>query len=130
MLLTLGEKIFNPFLLQINERNLQVQMLDRDRLAAELNQLPGQHLVIVHNRRSHTGSEDWIYNKSDIDHAKIVWARDMGAEKNEELLRYFADRQVWLVDQNDGIMRLHAYNEPSPQETIGAAGLVAAAHHK
>lgn len=130
MLLTLGEKIFNPFLLQINERNLQVQMLDRDRLAAELNQLPGQHLVIVHNRRSHTGSEDWIYNKSDIDRAKIVWARDMGPEKNQELLHYFADRQVWLVDQNDGIMRLHAYNQPSPQETIGAAGLLATAHHK
>jgi len=131
MLLTLGEKVFNPYLLQINDRTLQVQMLDRDRLAAELNQLPGQHLVIVHNRRSHTGSEDWIYNKADIAHAKIVWARDMGPEKNEELLRYFADRRVWLVDQNDGIMRLQAYNEHTIEDTIAAApSLLAKAQSK
>jgi hypothetical protein len=118
MLFPVGEKALNPYLL--SQRELAPQSLDRARLEAQLNRTPGQHLVIVHNRRSHTGSDDWIYNKPDIDHAKIVWARDMGAEKNEELLRYFAYRRIWLVDQNDGIMRLQAYNQRSAEETIAA----------
>jgi len=131
MLFPLGEKILNPYLLQINKGSLLAEVVDRARLEAQLKQMPGQHLVILHNRRSHTGSEDWIYNKADLDHAKIVWARDMGAEKNEDLLRYFANRRVWLVDQNDGIMRLNAYNERTPQETIAAApSLIANAQNK
>jgi len=121
VLFPLGETVLNPYLLQINDRDLLPQAIDDARLEAQLNQIPGQHLVIVHNRRSHTGSYDWIHNKPDIDHAKIVWARDMGPEKNEELLRYFSNRRVWLVDQNDGIMRLHAYNEHTAEETVAEA---------
>jgi hypothetical protein len=121
MLFPLGERVMNPYLLRINERELLPQALDRDRLTAQLNQISGQHLVIVHNHWSHTGSEDWIYNKANIDHAKIVWARDMGPEKNQELLRYFANRRLWLVDQNDGIMRLNAYNELTGEEILASA---------
>ena len=121
MLVTLGDKVMNPYLLQINRRTLQAEAIDRVRLETELGRMPGEHLVIVHNRWSHTGSEDWVYNKADIDHAKVVWARDMGPEKNEELLRYFANRRVWLVDQNDGIMRLTAYNEHTAEETVAQA---------
>jgi hypothetical protein len=125
----LGERVLNPDLLPINERNLPPQ-LDRARLEAQLGGIPGQHLIIVHNRHSYNGSYDWIFNKPDIDHAKIVWARDMGAEKNEELLRYFTGRQVWLVDQNDGISRLTAYNEQSAQETVAQALTLAQTGHK
>lgn len=130
MLFTVGEKILNPYLLQINHRKLLADAVDRARLESQLNQIPGQHLVIVHNHWSHTGSEDWIYNKPDLDRAKIVWARDMGPEANQDLLQYFPDRKVWVVDQNDGLMRLTAYNQRTPQETVAAAALIAAAHHK
>jgi len=130
MLFPLGDKILNPYLLQINERKLLADAIDRPRLEAELDRMPGQHLVIVHNRWSHTGAEDWVYNKADIDRAKIVWARDMGPEKNEELVRYFANRRVWLVDQNDGIMRLTAYNEHTAEETIAQALMSAQTGHK
>jgi len=130
MLFTLADKVMNPYLLQINSRTLQAEAIDRVRLQSELERMPGQHLVIVHNRWSHTGSEDWVYNKADIDHAKVVWARDMGPEKNEELLRYFANRRVWLVDQNDGIMRLSAYNEQTAEETVAQALTAAQPGHK
>ncbi|MFZ3213689.1 MAG: hypothetical protein WA188_19460 [Terriglobales bacterium] len=120
-LVPLGEKLVNPNLLPDMRPYQLPPQLERARLEAQLDQIPGQHLVIVHNRRSHTGSDDWIYNKPDLDHAKVVWARDMGAEKNEGLLHYFANRRVWLVDQNDGIMRLNAYDEPTPEEIIAAA---------
>jgi len=96
--------------------------LDRARLLAQLARMPGQHLVIVHNRLSATGSHDWVYNEPDIDHAKVAWARDMGPEMNQELLDYFHNRHVWLVDQDDGIMRLTAYAEETPEQILAAAG--------
>jgi hypothetical protein len=40
---------------------------------------------------------EWVYNLADIDGSKIVWARDMGAEKNRELLDYYRGRQFWMV---------------------------------
>jgi hypothetical protein len=116
----LGNLILNPYLLDENTEQQLSPELDRARLQSQLERLPGQHLVIVHNRHGWTGHQDWVYNKPDIDHAKIVWARDMGAEKNEELIRYFADRQVWMVDQNDGIMRLNPYDEHTAEQTIAA----------
>ena len=41
---------------------------------------------------------DWVHNDAEIDRSRIVWARDMGAAKNQELIDYFRDRHVWLVD--------------------------------
>jgi hypothetical protein len=38
---------------------------------------------------------------ADIDGSKVVWARDMGAEKNQNLIEYFSDRQVWLVKPDE-----------------------------
>jgi len=97
---------------------------DRSRLLAELDRLPGKHLVIVHNRRSADGLFDWVFNEPDLEHAKVIWARDMGP-RNEELIRYYADRHVWFVDQDDKIMRLHPYdsqeNELDPARVLHMA---------
>ncbi len=43
---------------------------------------------------------DWVYNRADIDAAKVIWARDMGKRDNQELLDYFNDRQAWQVNVN------------------------------
>lgn len=68
---------------------------------ASLDQLPGQHLVIVHYRPGTDDWMGWVHNEADIDHSKIVWAWDMGTEKNQELLDYFRGRQVWVVDSSE-----------------------------
>ncbi|RMH20943.1 MAG: hypothetical protein D6696_06945 [Acidobacteria bacterium] len=52
----------------------------------------GKHLVIVRP------GGDWIANRADLDRAAVVWARDLGEERNRELLRHFADREVWWLD--------------------------------
>jgi len=31
----------------------------------------------------------------------VVWARDMGPEKNRELLDYYKDRRAWLVEPDE-----------------------------
>jgi hypothetical protein len=63
-----------------------------------LQRIPGQHLVMVHYP---VGSDDWmgwVHNEADIDHSRIVWAWDMGADKNRELVDFFGGRYVWMVD--------------------------------
>jgi len=69
----------------------------------------GRHLVIVHYRPSYYLRPEYVYNDADIDHARIVWAHDMGAEKNAELLRYFPQRRVWLIDTGEDAPRLTPY---------------------
>ena len=59
---------------------------------------PGQHLVVVRYSQTHNFDHEWVYNAADIDASKVVWARDMGEKDNQELLRYFGNRNVWLVE--------------------------------
>ncbi|MBV8436953.1 MAG: hypothetical protein JOY95_05510 [Silvibacterium sp.] len=40
---------------------------------------------------------EWVYNGADIDHQKVIWANDLGADRNRELLNYYPDRTVWLL---------------------------------
>ena len=83
--------------------------LDRPRLAARLRQIPGQHLVIVRYGPHHNVDRDWVYNEPDIGSAAIIWARDMGDQQNQELLRYFNGRHAWLMQVDDGPPKLEPY---------------------
>jgi hypothetical protein len=118
-LLPLAGKIFDPYM--AIDYGHQPPEIERARLQALLERTPGQHLVIVHERRSYVPAQDWVYNLPDIDSAKVVWARDMGTEGNEELLRYYPNRRVWIVDPYDGINRLMAYDGHSGQDTLASA---------
>ena len=71
--------------------------------------VPGEHLVLVRYAQNHVPERDWIYNAASIDSAKIVWAWDMGEENNRELLQYFRDRHVWLVEPDTSSPRLFPY---------------------
>jgi hypothetical protein len=52
--------------------------------------------------KGHDLNQEWVYNRADIDHARIVWAREMGSARDLELIDYYPDRQVWkLVDHGD-----------------------------
>ena len=63
--------------------------------------MPGEHLVFVKTPKTDPANLfQWIYNDADIDASRIVWARDMGEERNGELEKYFIGRKVWMVDPN------------------------------
>jgi len=88
----------------------------RAKLLAELGAIPGYHLVLVRYEPDHPLlSAEWVYNGADIDNSTVVWARDMGAYRNQELIRYFKDRQVWL---------LHADETPPILKTYSTAGAI------
>jgi len=85
--------------------------VDRTRILRSLESSPGRHLVIVQYGNAHNVGREWVYNRADIDGAKVVWARDMGASKNVELIRYFSDRKIWSVNVDESPPRLQPYGE-------------------
>ena len=57
--------------------------------------------MIVRYRTDHNAFAEWVYNDAEINNSKVVWARDMDPEKNEELIQYFKDRNVWLLEADE-----------------------------
>jgi hypothetical protein len=82
---------------------------ERAAIEAQLGSLPEAQLILVRYGPTHTPLWDWVYNGADIDHARIVWARDMGVEQNEELLRYYKDRRCWLLEADSSPPQLVPY---------------------
>ena len=91
---------------------------NRAALEDQLHALPGPQLILVRYGPNHDPLMDWVYNGADPDHAKIVWARDMGPEQNEELLRYYGDRRVWLLDADAISPQLVPYSKSA--ESVSA----------
>ncbi|HEY1658622.1 MAG TPA: hypothetical protein VGG14_09775 [Candidatus Sulfotelmatobacter sp.] len=85
--------------------------LSRARILRELQAEPGQQLVIVRYAPSHDPNSDWVYNRANIDDAKVLWARDMGSVGNQELLRYFRKRHVWIVEVDGSTPQARPYAE-------------------
>ena len=74
--------------------------MNKSRIEAELKKIPGKHVVFVKSKTDVMNLYQWIYNDADIDASQIVWARDLGEDRNVKLRAYYADRQSWLVDPN------------------------------
>jgi len=83
--------------------------LPRAKVAERLERSPGKQLAIVRYSPQHAPFDDWVYNQADIDASKVVWARELKAASNQELLRYFHDRQVWLVEPDFDPPRVSRY---------------------
>jgi len=121
MISSIANRIRDPFYLSPAANNREVAQaaqragirsaILRERIKADLDQLPGKQLLIVHHPYRDVPTTDWIYNDADLDTAHILWARDMGYLKNRELVNYYPDRQVWYVDKGDPVARLVPYNE-------------------
>jgi len=74
----------------------------------ELQTFPGKLLVFVRYSPRHELVE-WVHNGADVDAARIVWARDLGAGENEKLLRYYPDRKPLLFEPDVRPPRLSPY---------------------
>jgi hypothetical protein len=83
--------------------------LNRARILAQLDATPGDHLVIVRYEPQHDTDWEWVYNNADIDHSRVVWARDMGDAQNAELINYSKTRRVWTVDADEDTPQLRPY---------------------
>ncbi len=86
--------------------------LPRKHIEDRLNQLPGNQLILVRYAPNHSSLDEWVYNAPDIDHAKIIWAREMDPASNQELMNYYKDRKVWLVQPDNDPVTLTPYTAP------------------
>ncbi|MGA2072988.1 MAG: hypothetical protein ABSH52_05735 [Terriglobia bacterium] len=85
--------------------------LARARALEKFRRLPGRQLAIVRYGPHHdVWYNEWVYNEADIDGAEVVWARDMGPARNKELVDYFRDRHVWLVEADETPPRVVPYS--------------------
>jgi hypothetical protein len=70
----------------------------RARILDRLNRTEGQHLVLVRYQNSGEFPAPWVYNRADIDSAKVVWAWESEPACDRSLIRYFRSRHVWRLD--------------------------------
>ncbi len=85
--------------------------LERARVLASLKEMQGQHLVLVRYGPTHDPltQVEWVYNAANIDHAKVVWVREMGDSENARLLEYYRNRRAWLVEPDREPVELQPY---------------------
>ena len=84
---------------------------DKPAMAAKLLADGGQDLVLVHYAPDHNTHDEWVYNGADLEGAPIVWARDLGDERNRRLLDYYSGRKVWKLYADEQPPRLEPYRE-------------------
>ena len=91
---------------------------ERAQIVAQLEQLPGPQLAIVRYSPKHYPLDEWVCNAADIDGSKLIWAREMDGASNLELMRYYKNRKVWLVqpDLTEGILTPY----PIPEQGVYA----------
>ncbi len=83
----------------------------RAQILENLQRAGGEHLVVVRYSSSDNPIHEWVYNRANINAAKVIWAQDMG-DRNQELIGYFKGRRVWLLEPSEpGIARLSPYPE-------------------
>jgi hypothetical protein len=75
---------------------------DRADLLHELESTPGKHVVLVRYGPDHSVHEEWVFNAADIDASKVIWARDLPGEFNDQVFRYYPDRTIWLATPESG----------------------------
>jgi len=86
--------------------------LERATVLAQLERMPGSHLALVRYGPHHPiDMHEWVYNEADINAAKVIWARDMGPAENQELIDYFPNRHVWLVEADETPPKVLAYGK-------------------
>ncbi len=103
----------------------QAWFRQRPRILRALEADEHRHLVFVRYGPDHSVHDEWIYNAADIDAAEVVWARDLGPERNRRLVEHFGDRKAWFLfaEEGEGEARLAAYEsvtqtpfqDPSPR---------------
>jgi len=92
-----------PFEL-VGESYQAKKLTPRETVLATLRHEPGRHLVLVRYSPDHSAHDEVVYNRADIDRSDVIWARDMGAAANRELLNYYRDRKIWLLEPEHSLV--------------------------
>jgi hypothetical protein len=87
---------------------------ERAQVEARLKQIPGGQLAVVRYRPTHEPLDEWVYNDANIDGSKLIWAREMDASNNVELLNYYRGRKAWLIEPDETPVKVSPYTVQQP----------------
>lgn len=68
-------------------------------------------LVFVRYSPRHNVNYEWVYNHADLMHSQVVWARDLGVEHDQMLLKVLPNRTIWLLEADRREPQLVPYTE-------------------
>jgi hypothetical protein len=85
--------------------------LSRENALERLASLGGRYLVMTHYKPNHSVHDEWVYNAADIDNSNVVFAREMDPANDHELIEYFKDREVWVLDADENPPLLTRYKK-------------------
>jgi hypothetical protein len=69
----------------------------RASIVNQLERQAGRHLVFVRYEKDFPVDDEWVYNAADLTGAKVIFAHDLGDERNGELMATNPGRAAWLV---------------------------------
>ena len=92
------------------EKEWQHGDMARAAIVRQLDATPGRHVVFVRYAAGFDLDREWVFNGANIDSQKIVWARDMGPQQNQELVDYYRGRKFWEVEADHNV-RLRPYSD-------------------
>jgi hypothetical protein len=72
--------------------------LARQQLSDRLEAMPERHLILVQYKPNHSLTDEWVFNGPDIPNQKVIWARSMTPELDQELVDYYHDRRIWILN--------------------------------
>ena len=78
----------------------------RAEMVAALEAEPGDDLVFVRYGASRNLDNEWVYNAADLGAAPVIWARDMSAARNAQLMEWYPGRRAWIVDIDAASVRI------------------------
>jgi hypothetical protein len=87
-------------------------------LTASLFRQHEKSLIIVRYSPSHPVGDEWVYNEPDIDKSLVIWARETDPKHDMELIRYFRDRSVWLLEADRRPLALGPYFPSIKAQTL------------
>ena len=94
------------------------RLTERARVEKFLKKQLGPQLAIVRYAPGHDVLLEWVWNNADIDHQKVVWAREQKPEWTSQLLRYYSSRRAWLIEPDVNPPRVTPYPAvPLPETT-------------
>jgi hypothetical protein len=62
--------------------------------------------------------DDWVHNGADLESAPVLWARDMGPQKNRKLFAHYPDRKIWLLESELPVAAVRDQMKTPPQHQI------------
>ena len=87
------------------------------KLVKQLDAMPNTQLVVVRYAPDHPPFIDWVYNAADVDHAKVVWAREIPGVDMNPLFEYFRGREFLVLEPDKQPLQFRPYSPPPPAET-------------